>query len=185
MLLGYPDNIEFIRRINGLSDIDEVRQIAYEVSYVVLGLGDVYLGAPVATSIPAIGSLPPNTIRPDLDSRECGRDRRGLPLCLRDGGTRRIPVDRPDCSNVEPLQPRWDFSRGSHGCFVSLIKSGFIRYLHRNWRKLDTTSRSEDIPFESRNRVLTLNNTKTFYWIIKRTSPDSNLFSRKLFKRAL
>ena len=47
----YPDNIEFIRRINGLSDIDEVRQIAVEASYVVLGLGDVYLGAPVATPL--------------------------------------------------------------------------------------------------------------------------------------
>ena len=46
-----PDNIEFIRRINGLSDIEEVRRIAYEASYVVLGLGDVYLGAPVATPL--------------------------------------------------------------------------------------------------------------------------------------
>ena len=46
-----PDNIEFIQRINGLSDIEKVRQIAYEATYVVLGLGDVYLGAPVATPL--------------------------------------------------------------------------------------------------------------------------------------
>jgi len=44
-----PDNIEFIRRINGLSNIDEVHRIVHEASYLVLGLGDVYLGAPVAT----------------------------------------------------------------------------------------------------------------------------------------
>ena len=44
-----PDNIEFIRRINGLSSIEEVRKIIFEARYVVLGLGDVYLGAPVAT----------------------------------------------------------------------------------------------------------------------------------------
>jgi urea carboxylase len=44
-----PDNIEFIRRINGLSSIDEVKRIIFDASYVVLGLGDVYLGAPVAT----------------------------------------------------------------------------------------------------------------------------------------
>ncbi|OYV36313.1 MAG: urea carboxylase [Rhodospirillales bacterium 20-64-7] len=44
-----PDNIEFIRRINGLSSIDEVKRIIFAASYVVLGLGDVYLGAPVAT----------------------------------------------------------------------------------------------------------------------------------------
>jgi urea carboxylase len=44
-----PDNIEFIRRINGLSSIDDVKRIIFDASYVVLGLGDVYLGAPVAT----------------------------------------------------------------------------------------------------------------------------------------
>jgi urea carboxylase len=44
-----PDNIEFIRRINGLSGVDEVHRIVHEASYLVLGLGDVYLGAPVAT----------------------------------------------------------------------------------------------------------------------------------------
>jgi urea carboxylase len=44
-----PDNIEFIRRINGLETIEAVKRIIFEASYVVLGLGDVYLGAPVAT----------------------------------------------------------------------------------------------------------------------------------------
>ena len=46
-----PSNIEFIRRINGLSSIDEVYRIVHEASYLVLGLGDVYLGAPVATPL--------------------------------------------------------------------------------------------------------------------------------------
>ena len=44
-----PDNIEFIRRINGLDSIEAVKRIIFDASYVVLGLGDVYLGAPVAT----------------------------------------------------------------------------------------------------------------------------------------
>ncbi|MBN8527389.1 MAG: carboxyltransferase domain-containing protein, partial [Planctomycetes bacterium] len=44
-----PWNIEFIRRINGLDSVEEVRRIVYEAEYLVLGLGDVYLGAPVAT----------------------------------------------------------------------------------------------------------------------------------------
>jgi urea carboxylase len=44
-----PDNIEFIRRINGLDAIEDVKRIIFDASYVVLGLGDVYLGAPVAT----------------------------------------------------------------------------------------------------------------------------------------
>jgi urea carboxylase len=46
-----PSNLEFIRRINGIDSIDAVRQIVFAASYLVLGLGDVYLGAPVATPI--------------------------------------------------------------------------------------------------------------------------------------
>jgi len=46
-----PWNIEFIRRINGLASVDDVKRIVYDASYLVLGLGDVYLGAPVATPI--------------------------------------------------------------------------------------------------------------------------------------
>jgi urea carboxylase len=46
-----PNNIEFIRRINGLNSENDVHRIVHEASYLVLGLGDVYLGAPVATPI--------------------------------------------------------------------------------------------------------------------------------------
>jgi urea carboxylase len=46
-----PDNIEFIRRINGLPDADAVENLIFDASYLVLGLGDVYLGAPVATPV--------------------------------------------------------------------------------------------------------------------------------------
>ncbi len=46
-----PWNIEFIRRINGLDHVDDVHRIVHEATYLVLGLGDVYLGAPVATPI--------------------------------------------------------------------------------------------------------------------------------------
>ena len=46
-----PWNIEFIRRINGLRSVEDVRRIVYDASYLVLGLGDVYLGAPVATPL--------------------------------------------------------------------------------------------------------------------------------------
>ncbi len=46
-----PDNIEFIRRINGLDNVEAVRDIVFTAEYVVMGLGDVYLGAPVATPL--------------------------------------------------------------------------------------------------------------------------------------
>ncbi|ATC24797.1 urea carboxylase [Caulobacter vibrioides] len=46
-----PDNIEFIRRVNGLDSIDDVQKIVFDARYLVMGLGDVYLGAPVATPV--------------------------------------------------------------------------------------------------------------------------------------
>ena len=46
-----PSNLEFIRRINGLDDVDAVHRTVFDAHYLVLGLGDVYLGAPVATPL--------------------------------------------------------------------------------------------------------------------------------------
>ncbi|OIJ14089.1 urea carboxylase [Anaerobacillus arseniciselenatis] len=46
-----PSNLEFIRRINGLREIQDVKEVVYNANYLVLGLGDVYLGAPVATPV--------------------------------------------------------------------------------------------------------------------------------------
>jgi len=46
-----PSNLEFIRRINDLPDLDAVQRTVFDASYLVMGLGDVYLGAPVATPL--------------------------------------------------------------------------------------------------------------------------------------
>ncbi|HEY8914666.1 urea carboxylase [Lacisediminihabitans sp.] len=46
-----PSNIDFIRRINGLDSVDDVLRTVFDATYLVLGLGDVYLGAPVATPL--------------------------------------------------------------------------------------------------------------------------------------
>ncbi|MBZ3911944.1 5-oxoprolinase/urea amidolyase family protein [Streptomyces acidiscabies] len=46
-----PWNIEFIRRVNGLATPDDVHRTVFDAEYLVLGLGDVYLGAPVATPL--------------------------------------------------------------------------------------------------------------------------------------
>jgi urea carboxylase len=51
MVDGHASNIEFIRRINGLEAIQQVKDIVFNASYLTLGLGDVYLGAPVATPV--------------------------------------------------------------------------------------------------------------------------------------
>lgn len=46
-----PNNVDFIQRINGLARRDEVRDIVFAARYMVLGLGDVYLGAPCAVPV--------------------------------------------------------------------------------------------------------------------------------------
>lgn len=46
-----PSNLEFIRRMNDLADLDEVQRTVFDARYLVMGLGDVYLGAPVATPL--------------------------------------------------------------------------------------------------------------------------------------
>ncbi|MDX3131525.1 5-oxoprolinase/urea amidolyase family protein [Streptomyces europaeiscabiei] len=46
-----PWNIEFIRRVNGLDSVSDVYDTVFAAEYLVLGLGDVYLGAPVATPL--------------------------------------------------------------------------------------------------------------------------------------
>ncbi|WP_346618644.1 urea carboxylase [Blastococcus montanus] len=46
-----PSNIDFIRRINGLERAEDVMDTVFAAEYLTLGLGDVYLGAPVATPL--------------------------------------------------------------------------------------------------------------------------------------
>lgn len=46
-----PNNVDFIQRINGLESREQVRDTLYDASYMVLGLGDVYLGAPCAVPL--------------------------------------------------------------------------------------------------------------------------------------
>ena len=46
-----PSNIEFIRRMNGLDSVEQVMKTVFDANYLVLGLGDVYLGAPVAVPV--------------------------------------------------------------------------------------------------------------------------------------
>ena len=46
-----PNNVDFIQRINGLADREAVKATIFDASYLILGLGDVYLGAPCAVPV--------------------------------------------------------------------------------------------------------------------------------------
>lgn len=46
-----PDNMEFVARCNGLKGIQEVEEYFLRTEHMVMGLGDVYLGAPCAVPL--------------------------------------------------------------------------------------------------------------------------------------
>ena len=46
-----PSNVDFVAANNGLQSAAQVRDVVMEASYMVLGLGDVYLGAPCAVPV--------------------------------------------------------------------------------------------------------------------------------------
>ena len=124
-----PSNIEFIRRINGLDSIDEVRRIVFDASYLVLGLGDVYLGAPgrdAARSAPPPGH---HQVQPGahLDAGERRRHRRRLPVRLRHGRARAATSSSAAPADVEPLSRDAPSSRrASPGCCASSTRSASI-----------------------------------------------------------
>ncbi|KAK9376666.1 uncharacterized protein V1513DRAFT_375426 [Lipomyces chichibuensis] len=46
-----PNNVDFLTEVNHLDDRDIVREILYDAKFLVLGLGDVFLGAPCAVPL--------------------------------------------------------------------------------------------------------------------------------------
>ncbi|KAK7208347.1 hypothetical protein BZA70DRAFT_273505 [Myxozyma melibiosi] len=46
-----PNNVDFLQQVNHLESRDIVRDILYEAKFLVLGLGDVFLGAPCAVPL--------------------------------------------------------------------------------------------------------------------------------------
>ena len=86
-------------------------------TYLVVGLGDVYLGAPVAVPLDPRHRLvttkydPPRTWTP----AERGRHRRRLPVRLRHGGTRRLPARRPHRAGLAAARRPPTSSRGCCG----------------------------------------------------------------------
>lgn len=46
-----PNNVDFLKEVNGFEDRNDVRDVLYRARYLVLGLGDVFLGAPCAVPL--------------------------------------------------------------------------------------------------------------------------------------
>ena len=101
-----PSNIEFIRRINGLDERSTTcDDIVFDASYLVLGLGDVYLGAPVATPLDPRHRLVTTKYNPARTwTPENAVGIGGAYLCVYGmEGPGRLSVRRPHGADVEPL----------------------------------------------------------------------------------
>lgn len=46
-----PDNIDFVRKLNGFESKEALRDFFFATDFLVLGLGDVYMGAPLALAV--------------------------------------------------------------------------------------------------------------------------------------
>jgi urea carboxylase len=116
-----PSNIEFIRRINGLADSEEVKRIVFDASYLVLGLGDVYLGAPVATPLDPRHRLVTTKYNPARTWTP--QNAVGIGGAYSSGAQSRC--------GIPTVSPR-TLLRGNRGCCASLIKCDSIRSAPRN-----------------------------------------------------
>ena len=121
-----PDNVEFIRRVNDLDDRADVFDVVTAATYLVVGLGDVYLGAPVAVPLDPRHRLVIDQVRPGahLDAAERRRHRRRVPVRLRHGGPGRLPARRPHRAR---LAARRDGRRSSRGCCAPSTGCGSAR----------------------------------------------------------
>ncbi len=129
-----PDNVEFIRRINGLDDESAVKGIIFDASYLVLGLGDVYLGAPVATPVEPRHRLVTTKYNPArIWTPENAVGIGGAYLCV-------YGMEGPGgyqlFGRTIQMWNRWrstaEFQSARRGSCASSIRSGFSRSMPRN-----------------------------------------------------
>ena len=92
--------------------IEQVKDIVFEASYLVLGLGDVYLGRAGRDALRSAPSAGHDEIqsRPNLDPGECRGYRRGVPVRLRHGRSRRLSIRGPHLPDVEHYKATPEFA---------------------------------------------------------------------------
>jgi urea carboxylase len=136
-----PSNIEFIRRINGLDSIDDVKRIVFDASYLVLGLGDVYLGAPVATPLDPRHRLVTTKYNPARTwTPENAVGIGGAYLCVygMEGPGGYQFVGRT-CQMWNTYRVSPEFARRNPGCCASSIRFASIPSAARNCRSFGAT----------------------------------------------
>lgn len=131
-----PNNVDFIQRMNGLNSRDTVRDIVFDARYMVLGLGDVYLGAPCAVPLDPRHRLITSKYNPARTFTAEGTvGIGGVYMCIY-AWIRRVVISlsgahcRSGTSSCAIRSSR----RTSRGCCGSSIRCSFIRWKSRSWR---------------------------------------------------
>ena len=121
-----PNNVDFIQRINGLASRDEVRRIVYDASYLVMGLGDVYLGAPCAVPIDPRHRLLTSKYNPARTyGRRHRRHRRRVHVHLRHGLAGRLPAGGAQPADLEHVHEESGVP-GRQALAVALLRPGAL-----------------------------------------------------------
>jgi allophanate hydrolase subunit 1 len=158
-----PSNLEFIRRINDLPDEQAVWNTVFDASYLVMGLGDVYLGAPVATPlIRAIGWSPPSTTRREPGRRKTRWASAGR-ICASTAWKARaaISLSAALCRCGIAIT-RWPILPASRGCCAFSISCVSIRFRPMNCWRFAAISRSVAIRCASNTARCGWRNTSNF-----------------------
>jgi urea carboxylase len=129
-----PDNIEFIRRINGLESKQAVKDVVYNTSYLVMGLGDVYLGAPVATPLDPRHRLVTTKYNPARTwTPENAVGIGGAYMCVRHGRTGWLSVCWDERHKFGVVIAKiLILNKINRGYYDSSIKFDSMKYLNKN-----------------------------------------------------
>ena len=106
------------------TSIEDVQRIVFDASYLVLGLGDVYLGAPVATPLDPRHRLVTTKYNPARTwTPENAVGIGGAYLCVYGmEGPGRLSVRRPHAADVEPLSRRRATFERRHAVAAALLR---------------------------------------------------------------
>ena len=175
-----PSNIEFIRRINGLPSVDEVRRTVFDASWLVLGLGDVYLGAPVATPVDPRHRLVTTKYNPARTwTPENAVGIGGAYMCIYGmegpGGYQFVGRTVQVWNTHRQTPP---FSEGSPGCSGSSTRSAFTRWTPPNCCACVPASCTAGCPSRSRKGRSISRSTSACWSTTRRTSPRSRRDSK-------
>ncbi len=139
-----PSNIEFIRRINGLPDVQAVKDIVFGARYLVLGLGDVYPRRARRHTARSTAPLGDHQVQPraHLDARKRGRHRRRVHVHLRMEGPGGYQFVGRTVQVYNRFKTTNHFQRARPGCCASSIRFDFIRSKPKSCSKCARPSRT-------------------------------------------